>query len=137
MIKRLALLALVPGALAACNDNATEPAAPMSFSAAATRVTTPLSAPELPTLACPTSSPADQITAVVARISASNLSADVKAQITESLQHALTALSNRDLTAAATALQSALTTLGASRAPQPVKDAVSTLLNCLITQLSA
>ena len=136
MIKRLALLALVAGALAACNDSATEPAMPTSLSTA-TRVTTPVASPGLPTLACPTSSPTDEITEVLARISASNLSANVKAQISESLQQALTALGNRDLTAAATALQSALTIVDASRAPQPVKDAVSALLNCLLAQLSA
>lgn len=136
MIKRLTLLAIVAGALAACSDNATEPATPTSFSAARS-VTTPLAAPQLPTLACPSSSPTDQITQVLDRINGSNLSADVKTQITASLQHALTALSNRDLTAAASAVQSALTTLGASRVPQPVKDAVSTLLNCVLTQLTA
>jgi hypothetical protein len=136
MIKRLGLLALVAGTLAACNETTTEPATLASFSAA-TRATTPLSAPALPTLACPATSSSDQISTVLDRISASNLSATVKAQITASVQHALTALSDRDLTAAVTALQSALATLEASNAPQPVKDAVTALLNCLITQLSA
>jgi hypothetical protein len=73
---------------------------------------------------------------VLNRINGSNLSADVKAQITASLQQALAALGDRDLTAAATALQSAIETLEASGAPQPVKDAVSTLLNCVLSQLS-
>lgn len=135
MIKRLALLAVVTGTIAACDEASTEPATPTSISAA--RVSTPLSAPELPGLACPANSPADQITAVLNRINGSNLSVEVQAQITESLQQALTALANRDLTAAATALQSALETLAASRAPQPVKDAVTALLDCVLSRLSA
>jgi len=136
MIKRFALLAFATGALAACNDTSTEPAEPVSLSTTA-RLTTSLATPALPNLACPANSPTDQITGVLNRINGSNLSADAKARITESLQQALTALSNRDLTAAATALHSAIETLEGSRAPQPVKDAVSTLLNCALSQLSA
>jgi hypothetical protein len=134
MINRLGLLAFAATALAACNNTSTEP--PDSVSLIATTVTSLRATPVLPNSACPANSPADRITGVLDRINGSNLSADVKAQITESLQQALTALSNRDLTAAATALQSAIETLEASGAPEPVKDAVSTLLNCVLSQLS-
>jgi hypothetical protein len=135
MIKHLALLAFAATTLAACNDTSTEPADPVLLGAAA-RVTSVRAAPELSSSACPVNDPTDRITAVLNRINGSNLSADVKAQITESLQQALAALGDRDLTAAATALQSAIETLEASGAPQPVKDAVSTLLNCVLSQLS-
>jgi hypothetical protein len=134
MINRLALLVLVVTTLAACNDTSTEPAESISLSGA--KVTSLRAAPVLPNSACPANSPTDRIDGVLNRINGSNLSADVKAQITESLQQALTALGNRDLTAAATALQSAIETLAASDAPQPVKDAVSALLNCVLSQLS-
>jgi hypothetical protein len=91
----------------------------------------------VPTFSCSAVSPTDQITQVLASISASNLSADVKATITESLQAALTALGNRDLTAAASAVQSAIAQVEASRAPQPVKDRLVDVLSCVLSQITA
>lgn len=136
MTKRLALLALVAGALAACNENAAEPTPPMPLSAA-TKVATPLAPSELPTQACPTNSPSAQIGQVLAYIAASNLSEAMKAQITESLQAALTALEGRDLSSAVSALESATALVDNSRAPQPVKDSIVELLTCVLSQLSA
>jgi hypothetical protein len=136
MIRRLALAAVVAGGLVACNDSGTEPTQ-IPPAALAVKVTSRPADAVVPTFSCWAASPADQITQVLARVTASNLSADVKATITESLQAALTALANRDLTAAASAVQSALAQVEGSSAPQAVKDRLADVLGCVLSHLTA
>jgi hypothetical protein len=136
MIRRLAFAAVVAGGLLACNDSGTEPTQ-VPAAALSAKLTSLPGDVVVPTFSCSAVSPTDQITQVLATISASNLSADVKATITESLQAALTALGDRDLTAAASAVQSAIGQVEASRAPQPVKDRLVDVLSCVLSQITA
>lgn len=136
MIRRLALAAVVAGGLVACNDSGTEPTQ-VPPAALAAKVTSLPAQAVVPTFSCWAASPVDQITQVLARVTASNLSADVKATITESLQAALTALANRDLTTAASAVESAVAQVEGSSAPQAVKDRLVDVLGCVLSRLTA
>jgi hypothetical protein len=128
-MRRLALCILIASGVAACENTSTEPASNST-------IAKPASTPQA-LQACPTTSPKTQIALILARVNSSNLPATVKAKITAALQRALTALNNRNLTGATSAIQSAIATLEASRAPQPVKTEIVRRLNCVLARLSA
>ncbi len=122
---RLALATAAALGLAACTETEAPPTAPTSEEPQA-----------LVAASCPTTSPVQQINALISRVQNSSLPADVKARIISGLNNAKTALQSGDRAAAISRLEALRARIQANpHIPSTRKQELVARINCIIAAL--